>query len=164
MSLHIILGTTDAKPKTPVTVVYAGRDGQAAREAMAKSTAPRFIVLTNPLGHNKHNAHAAANIAKAKATPPPIVVSNDEMKEYLEELARRDKRIEELEALLAAAATPVSAESESGSTASPSDPLISTDGADAKPAESQSGNSSNEPPAAPASEEPKKPRKPGSAK
>lgn len=69
MSLHIILGLADQKPATEPTVVYAGRSGQAAREAMQKSSAPRFLILANPMGIPKNNPLAAANAAKAVSRP-----------------------------------------------------------------------------------------------
>ncbi|HWA15645.1 MAG TPA: hypothetical protein VG817_04375 [Gemmatimonadales bacterium] len=64
MSLHIILGLADQKPHTEPTVVYAGRSGQAARDAMQKSSAPRFLIFNNPAGIPKNNPLAAANAAK----------------------------------------------------------------------------------------------------
>jgi hypothetical protein len=67
MSLHIILGLSSQKPDSEVSVVYAGRSGQAAREAMLKSASPRFLILNNPLGIPKNNPHAAANAAAQAA-------------------------------------------------------------------------------------------------
>lgn len=67
MSLHIVLGFADQKTATEPTVVYAGRSGVAARDAMAKSSVPRFLILNNPLGIPKNNPLAAQNAVKASA-------------------------------------------------------------------------------------------------
>ena len=66
MSLHVILGLADQKPTTEPTVVYVGRSGSAAREAMANSASPRFFILNNPLGIPKNNPLSASNAALPK--------------------------------------------------------------------------------------------------
>lgn len=61
MSLHVILGLSSQKPDSEVSVVYAGRSGSLAREAMQKSAAPRFLIYNNPMGIPKNNPLAAQN-------------------------------------------------------------------------------------------------------
>lgn len=63
MSLHIVLGFDSPKSSAEPTVVYAGRSGEAARAAMAASTAATFGILTNPQPLRKNNPRAAANRA-----------------------------------------------------------------------------------------------------
>jgi hypothetical protein len=69
MSLHIVLGMPNQKPDADVAVVYAGRSGAAAREAMAKSAFPRHMIFANPMGIPKNNPLAAANAAAKVSVP-----------------------------------------------------------------------------------------------
>lgn len=71
MSLHIILGVADAKASSEPFPVYVGRSGNAAREAMLKSSAPRFLVIANPSFIAKNNPRAAANAASAAPVLAP---------------------------------------------------------------------------------------------
>ncbi|HVT74579.1 MAG TPA: hypothetical protein VHD61_15705 [Lacunisphaera sp.] len=70
MSLHIVLGFADQKPTTEPVVVYAGRSGTAARQAMDVSTSPRLMIFSNVVGIPKNNRRAAANAAALKAKQP----------------------------------------------------------------------------------------------
>ena len=64
MSLHLILGFdsqhADAKP----SVVYLGKDGDAAQAAVAKSKAARFEIFRNPAGVRKVNPNYTPPKAK----------------------------------------------------------------------------------------------------
>lgn len=74
MSLHIVLGYRSRSPQAEPVVVYAGRSGSAAREALASRTdVLRFEVFDNPSGYRKNNPRYQA--PAAPAVPPGVAAA-----------------------------------------------------------------------------------------
>ena len=77
MSLHLVIGfdgpSQDAKP----SIVYIGRDGNAARDAIAATTVFRYEAFRNPAGVRKTNPNyrppaPAPVVAAAKPEVKPL--------------------------------------------------------------------------------------------
>lgn len=67
MRLHIIIGYPTLELRAVPVPVYVGRDGQAAKQAMADSACARFEILNNPPVIRKNNPAARANAAALEA-------------------------------------------------------------------------------------------------
>lgn len=104
MSLVIAIGLSGPKPTDPVFPIYVGRSAAEARVAIDRSTAPRTLLIRNPIGVNKRNALAEQNaqrLAAESATMPDAVPS--EMEQARERIAILEANVKLAEDAIAAA-------------------------------------------------------------